>query len=78
MDEFIVENIEGLIVKTFDATYESFKRFFNWFKFKKDYMEGCGDLLDLVLIGVWFGCGKCMGVYGVYLFVCFDEDGEEY
>ncbi|KAG6510851.1 hypothetical protein ZIOFF_028896 [Zingiber officinale] len=52
----------GIMVKTLDDFgYSASKRCEAWLKVKRDYVEGIGDSLDLVLISAWHGNGRKVG-----------------
>lgn len=78
MAEATRNSCEGLMIKSLqhEATYIPNKR--NWIKLKKDYMDGCGDTLDLCVIGAWKGKGKRSDVYGAYLMATYDRETDEF
>jgi DNA ligase-1 len=81
LNKSIEDSCEGLMIKTLTekSSYQPSKRSFSWLKLKKDYLEtGMGDSLDLVVVGADFGKGKRTGVYGSYLFACYNEDTETF
>jgi DNA ligase-1 len=65
----MVKSLEGDAAK-----YVPDRRSREWWKLKKDYMEGMSDTFDVVILGAWLGRGKRHGGYGAFMAACYNKE----
>ena len=67
---------EGLMLKGSQSIYRAGSRGSQWLKLKREYQEGVGDSLDLVVVGAFYGRGRRTGTYGTLLLAAYNEDAD--
>jgi len=68
LNEAIDNRLEGIVVKDPDSVYKpSVRSGSGWYKIKPDYMLGLNDDLDCLIIGGYYGSGKCIGTISHFL-----------
>lgn len=72
----IVENLEGLMIKDISDTYKPNQR--HWMKLKRDYLEGMGDTIDLIVLGGYWGKGSKGGKIATFLMGVYDKAEDVY
>lgn len=78
MESSISAGGEGLMLKSLTSPYRAGSRGSQWLKLKREYKEGIGDSLDLVVIGAFYGRGRRTGMYGALLLGVYDEDKDQF
>ncbi len=77
LDQAIVNNEEGLVIKHPQSTYIPGLRSPVWIKIKPDYVNGMSDMPDLALVGGWYGTGRRGAKVSHYLLAVRDTPDEE-
>lgn len=78
MESSIDAGGEGLMLKSLTSSYQAGSRGSQWLKLKREYKDGIGDSLDLVVIGAFYGRGRRTGMYGTLLLGVYDEDNDQF
>lgn len=78
MESSISAGGEGLMLKSLTSPYRAGSRGSQWLKLKREYKDGIGDSLDLIVIGAFYGKGRRTGVYGTLLLGVYDEDRDQF
>jgi DNA ligase-1 len=72
LEKFFLEAIEngceGLVCKSIaeDSVYQAGARGWLWIKYKRDYKSEMTDTVDLVVVGVFMGEERGLGVMGLF------------
>lgn len=71
-NKVLSEGLEGLVIKDKSEIYKPNQR--HWIKLKRDYLDGMGDTVDLIVLGGYWGKGTKGGKIATFLMGIYDED----
>lgn len=79
-DAAVDDGAEGVMVKKMgeDGFYRAGARGWRWVKYKKDYVEGLADSMDLVIVGAYHGKGRRTGWYGTLLGAAYNPNVDRF
>ena len=73
------KNLEGIIIKDPDSTYEPGTRNYKWIKLKANTVDSLVDTIDVTVMGYYYGKGSRNKFgFGALLVGIWDEEKEEY
>ena len=77
--QYIDANLEGIMSKKLESSYQAGSRNFSWVKFKPSALNSIEDTLDLLVLGWYQGKGKRnqFGI-GAFLVGVYDKDNDHY
>lgn len=78
MEGSINAGCEGLMLKVPDSVYRAGSRGSQWLKLKREYQDGVGDSMDLVVVGAFHGKGRRVGTYGTLLLASYDDEQDTF
>jgi len=78
-EKSIRDNLEGIMIKKHDGTYQPNARNWNWIKYKKSYASRVDDTIDCLVMGYDSGQGKRSGFgIGALLVGVYDAESDDF
>ncbi|MBW3015930.1 ATP-dependent DNA ligase [Candidatus Woesearchaeota archaeon] len=79
-EKSLKRHCEGIIAKSMaeDSVYRPGTRGWLWIKWKKEYVKGLMDTIDVVVVGAFLGKGRRRGQYGALLCAIYNKKSGKY
>jgi DNA ligase-4 len=78
LDELMLKQEEGMVVKNPNSEYIPADRGDNWLKIKADYIDYIKETLDVLIVGGFYGEGRRAGKLSHFMYAVIDDrDGKK-